>query len=537
MSVFRFPLRRTHTAAQPRTGTSIVALLAVSVSAACIAASACWIVFAQSTPPQLVAQRDPQPENLRHAKGATENEQSHSEQSVATEITQGQLDAAPSSANVTHGRPESEQVGAVGSPHREPNSRDRDAKKPQKHLSKSRRGAENEPLENQLHEAKLAEIDARVQLVEIGRQRIHHEVDQARKMARAELRLKLAQLDDEMYEQGEALRQRTMLQDEVALATERREQTAKQFEWSERLANKGYISQHVLELDQAAADAAGLKLKAAKNRLQVFQSHTHQRLTIESDATVASAQMEWKFLREVAQAQQDELTAKQLQAQRSHVSAMRSIEGLVSLQTESSGDGVPVPVVPALAAELERQKMSSKIAHAVFQRVHTKALADQYRYQGNVEQSRSQLLASRAELEEWLHGKASEKRHQKLIQVRTVAAELDTAQQKKEWSQRVVLKGYITPAEVDADQLQVKEKQAALRQAEFDLKIFDEYSQRRKQTELRANVAEAEREISRQERLEKAVEEETGKIVSARRQAWQLEADRLDVMEQGTLGS
>ncbi|MEO2048786.1 MAG: hypothetical protein ABGX16_19695 [Pirellulales bacterium] len=380
------------------------------------------------------------------------------------------------------------------------------------------------------HTIRLAEIDSRMSIAQTVRAIVDYQVKQARKLAAIQLQLVMSKIEVEKYEQGVALMQQTKLKNEVVLAAERLEQSNHRLQWSYKLANQGQISQHALKLDKATATATSLSLNAAEDRLRVYQGLTHSRKKFELAMDVNDAQLELEYIERVGEASVQELQTKQRLKLKEHDRIVNQVDVLKNRLVDLTGGEKPHQLAdaPIEDSQLVRQSDSVELAQAHLQRVRTETDAERQRLEGRIEASKNLLSVAHVVLDEWLKGMAAQEHHQKLAKIRNSTAALDAAQQQMRWAERVVQKGYITSTELAANELAVREKNAALEQAKHELAIFDNYTQRSENRKLRAQVTEAEQEIGRRQQLLEAAKEESTTAVLALKEAWKLEQQWLD---------
>ncbi len=103
-------------------------------------------------------------------------------------------------------------------------------------------------------------------------------------VAAAELALLLAKLDLKKYFEGEYPQLEAEQEGLVQVAREDRSRYAQVYEFSQRLAQKGYTSQSALEGDRISLAKAEVNLKAAEDKLRVLRDFTKQRTIAELEA-------------------------------------------------------------------------------------------------------------------------------------------------------------------------------------------------------------------------------------------------------------
>ena len=111
-------------------------------------------------------------------------------------------------------------------------------------------------------------------------QRIQNESD----TAAAELAWMLAKLDLDKWKLGDFLQQQDEFNGEIQLKQEELQRAREKYDFSKRIAKKGYISQNELEADRMAVNKAAIILKAAEGKLAVLEDYTNGRTVTELEA-------------------------------------------------------------------------------------------------------------------------------------------------------------------------------------------------------------------------------------------------------------
>ena len=100
-------------------------------------------------------------------------------------------------------------------------------------------------------------------------------------IAAAELALELAGLDLEKFLEGEYEQQRNEIKGEITLAEEELTRAEENYDFTRRLAKKGYRSQNDLEASRIAAMQKEIALGVAKEKLRVLEAYTAKRTIAE----------------------------------------------------------------------------------------------------------------------------------------------------------------------------------------------------------------------------------------------------------------
>lgn len=157
-----------------------------------------------------------------------------------------------------------------------------------------------------------AEADLRKAEENLEIQKTQNESD----LAAARLAVELAQLDLEKYEKGEAVQTENELRSQITLAEEKLIQAKENYEFTKRLAQKGYKTLNEVETQRIAVRDAELQLAIAKGKLEVHLNYTYPRTIKELREKAAESVRELKRIERagiaaLAQLQAD-LTAKRL---------------------------------------------------------------------------------------------------------------------------------------------------------------------------------------------------------------------------------
>ncbi|MDA3798306.1 MAG: HlyD family efflux transporter periplasmic adaptor subunit [Kiritimatiellae bacterium] len=92
---------------------------------------------------------------------------------------------------------------------------------------------------------------------------------------KAILTLKFAKLDLEKYIDGEYPQQLQQQEADIAIQSEELERNKDELVWSEKLADKSYITRSELQADELAVKKSMLNLQIAENKLAVLKKYTH----------------------------------------------------------------------------------------------------------------------------------------------------------------------------------------------------------------------------------------------------------------------
>jgi HlyD family secretion protein len=160
------------------------------------------------------------------------------------------------------------------------------------------------------------------------------------------LALDFAKQDLRKYVEGEYLNQRKEMESEITLAKEELQTAEEKLKWSQKLAEKEYISQTELQIDELSAHKNKLDLELAENNLRLFEDFTHPRnlAKLESDVNQADMALERtdrKAKADVVQAEA-ELKAKESEFERQKDKLKKNEEQIAKTKIYAPADGLVI---------------------------------------------------------------------------------------------------------------------------------------------------------------------------------------------------
>ncbi len=187
-------------------------------------------------------------------------------------------------------------------------------------------------------------------------QRAQNESD----IAAAQLNLDLARLDLEKYLHGEYIQQRKEIEGEIKLAEEELARAREFYEFSKRIARKGYRSQNDLEADRIAVTKAEIALRVAQEKLNVLENYTKKRTIAELEANAAELVRELERVKRKASAAlaqfEAEFEARKLTAEVEQAKYDRLLRQIEACTLRAPQDGEVV-----YANEAARRRGSSEV--------------------------------------------------------------------------------------------------------------------------------------------------------------------------------
>lgn len=162
----------------------------------------------------------------------------------------------------------------------------------------------------------------------------------------AELDLKFARLDLKKYDEGEYPMELQQSKSAITLAEEELKNSEDQYDWSKRLAEKGYITGVELKGDELAVERKQIDLQTAREELKLLEKYTHGKKLEELNSAVSQAEMaleriERKAKADVVNAEAD-LRAKESQYQREKNKLDRINEQIEKCTITAPNDGMVV---------------------------------------------------------------------------------------------------------------------------------------------------------------------------------------------------
>ena len=367
-------------------------------------------------------------------------------------------------------------------------------------------------------------VAAQVALAKSASATVRHEIEMERQIEAAELQLQLAERDSNRYSEGESNRVRADLKNELQLARERHEQLEERLTWSERLANNGLISQASLEIDQASVVGSESELRAAEDRLQVFQTIERERNQVQLEADVTAAKSELVAVREQAKSKSHEL--------RVGLDQVRDALSLAAAEAEQVRETLPASwdANDVTSAAIADESDEIEAAHSAV--IQAEQELDRLRqHRGiKVEHARQLSKVVQLKLESFIKGQESGTLHELSSRIRSISERLAADEQQLAWSKRVIRKGYITPPQLRSDELAVSRRKAELANVRRQKTILSEHTLDREEFELKAQLQHARNELDRQQRMSNAQISEYEAIAKARRQAWKIRRQRFAML-------
>ncbi|MBP63773.1 MAG: hypothetical protein CMJ62_19785 [Planctomycetaceae bacterium] len=390
-------------------------------------------------------------------------------------------------------------------------------------------------LDADLHEARVQFVSAEASL-NIAQQNEKIRVLQQRsKLASVERKLDLLRMDRETYRHGEAVRRRDELHDSVKLGEQRADLAEARLHWSERLAEKGLVSQFGLESDRAATDEAQADFQANEKELEVFQESAFQRQLAIRDRQVQLAETEVERVqreeRTLEAQQKANITLQQSARQMAHAELTqleeqhRKQQSDLPLPDDNNGRRRPVRSNATRSLSIDTivehgsrvdtgqvlvQLDTTQLDEDLQQNEHVQTrLAIERDYarqdlalvetQNELDRSQSQLAIKAAKLAsvDYLEGTFPQQEQLALDKIDEHQDLVEATRRRLDWSERVVKKGYLPQMQLDTDRFDLENQKHLLVQAKHELRILQQHTYGRELAALEFTIQQAEADDER----------------------------------------
>ena len=298
------------------------------------------------------------------------------------------------------------------------------------------------------------------------------------------------------YQKGLYPAEQQRLSDGVDLAQKKYEQGEIHLEWSEKLANKGLVSQESLGADIEFMTRLKDELKAAKDKLHVLNEITLPRTILKIEMAVSAAKktlVDHQNLLQVTKANFD----TQIQLQQEELNLLAS--SIARLQQDLKQSEA---AEKSELSEIQRRQQSLNVKRA---ESSLKLATDTLRLSANTSQLKQQDSVREVEmaeltLKELEAGNQSLDREELLELQNEVKSKLTFAQQQRNWGKRVLKKGYITSNQLTKFEIQLLEHQTSLNAVNRDIYIYDEFTHQQQLVDARTQLQNVTSEKTRVDR-------------------------------------
>ena len=286
------------------------------------------------------------------------------------------------------------------------------------------------------------------------------------------------------YQKGLYPAEQQRLSDDVDLAQKKYEQGEIHLEWSEKLANKGLVSQESLRADIDSMTRLKDELKTAKDKLHVLNEIALPRTTLKIEMAVSAAKkmlVDHQNLLQITKANFD----TQIQLQQEELNLLTSSIGKLQQDLKQAEIAEKSQLSKI---QLRQQSLNVKRAESSLQlatdTLRLSASSCQLKQQDSVREIEMAELT----LKELEVGNQSVDREKLLELQNEVKSKLTFAQQQRNWGKRVLKKGYITSNQLTKFEIQLLEHQTSLNAVNRDIYIYDEFIHQQQLVDARSRL-------------------------------------------------
>ena len=164
----------------------------------------------------------------------------------------------------------------------------------------------------------------------------------------AELESRFAQMNLRRYREGDYPQELQRAEADISLADEELQRANDKLNWSQRLAEEGYLTRMELQADELSARRAAIDLELAKGRLRLLEEYTHEQKLAELESQVEQRRMALERVRlrtsaDIVQAEAD-FKAKSQEHERQEDRLQRIIEQIAKCRITAPTEGMVVYV-------------------------------------------------------------------------------------------------------------------------------------------------------------------------------------------------
>ena len=298
------------------------------------------------------------------------------------------------------------------------------------------------------------------------------------------------------YQKGLYPAEQQRLSDDVDLAQKKSEQGEIHLEWSEKLANKGLVSQESLRADIDSMTRLKDELKTAKDKLHVLNEIALPRTTLKIEMAVSAAKkmlVDHQNLLQITKANFD----TQIQLQQEELNLLTSSIGKLQQDLKQAEIAEKSQLSKI---QLRQQSLNVKRAESSLQlatdTLRLSASSSQLKQQDSVREIEMAELT----LKELEVGNQSVDREKLLELQNEVKSKLTFAQQQRNWGKRVLKKGYITSNQLTKFEIQLLEHQTSLNAVNRDIYMYDEFIHHQQLVDARSRLQNVTSEKTRVDR-------------------------------------
>jgi hypothetical protein len=363
-------------------------------------------------------------------------------------------------------------------------------------LSTAQDSANDLPLWQQIRNLQIQRADIERKLVNKQIESALAVIQWKREEETAEQAVVNREFELRKYQKGLYPAEQQRLSDDVDLAQKKYEQGEIHLEWSEKLANKGLVSQESLRADIDSMTRLKDELKTAKDKLHVLNEIALPRTTLKIEMAVSAAKkmlVDHQNLLQITKANFD----TQIQLQQEELNLLTSSIGELQQDLKQAEIAEKSQLSKI---QLRQQSLNVKRAESSLQlatdTLRLSASSSQLKQQDSVREIEMAELT----LKELEVGNQSVDREKLLELQNEVKSKLTFAQQQRNWGKRVLKKGYITSNQLTKFEIQLLEHQTSLNAVNRDIYIYDEFIHQQQLVDARSRLQNVTSEKTRVDR-------------------------------------
>ncbi len=198
----------------------------------------------------------------------------------------------------------------------------------------------------------LIELDSSVLREELTTQKISYNTAKAL-LVEAQNLYETALISKREYLEGTYVQERQIIESEVFVAEENLNRAKEYYEYSKKLATKGYVNELQLEADRFAVEKSEKELAAARTKLRVLDEFTKAKMVKQLESDIATTEARWESEKNSFELEENKLADLQDQIEKCTISAPR--EGIVVFAHERDRGGNESVIIQEGTIVRERQ--------------------------------------------------------------------------------------------------------------------------------------------------------------------------------------
>ena len=178
------------------------------------------------------------------------------------------------------------------------------------------------------------------------------------------------------------------------------------------------------------------------------------------------------------------------------------------------------------------QQIRVQNAEAAFIRARENLAVAENQAQSDIDRAELTFEFAKQDLRKYLEGEYQNERKEAESRITLAKEELQTAEEKLRWSQRLFEKEYISRTELQIDELSVNKRKLDLELAENNLRLLEDFTYPRNLAELESDVRQAEMALERTKRKAKADVVQAEAELRAKDSEYKRQQDKLTKLEE-----